>query len=308
MKSLELFAGGGGLALGVEQGGFRHVALVERDHDSCETLRANSKGACVRRNWPVYELDVERFQFSRWIDQIDLLAAGPPCQPLSIAGKHAGDVDKRNLFPEVFRAVRSLHPQAVLTENVNGLNREAFKPYLDYTTLQLRYPTIISRPHENWSDHKERLAISHAHAELEYHVFGPQIARLTELWSSTEAAAHFLRRAAFDTRCFMGVARADSFRRGASTYQAGQRLLIRSGMRYPRPEAPTLAQRKVVRLKALPKPTTLAWRTVRDALENLPEAVDNLEHPTIANHLKVFQARECIMDTAAVPMIRPPRH
>ena len=130
LTSVELFTGAGGLALGIHRAGFHHLAVVERDRDSCDTLRLNRARGLIA--WPIEERDVAAFDFSGYPQGIDLLAGGAPCQPFSLGGKHAGDADSRNIFPQVFRAVRELHPQAFLLENVKGLTREGFRPYFDY--------------------------------------------------------------------------------------------------------------------------------------------------------------------------------
>src|SRR5579883_1417471 len=130
MRSIELFTGAGGLALGTHRAGFHHLAVIEIDHDSCDTLQLNR----VRRkrtgiDWLIHEADVATFDYSQYSGPIDLLAGGPPCQPFSLGGKHAGEMDHRNMFPAVFRAVRELHPRAFLFENVKGLVRSSFRPY-----------------------------------------------------------------------------------------------------------------------------------------------------------------------------------
>ena len=126
MKSIELFAGAGGLALGVSAAGFKHEAVVELDHNSCDTIRENKRlGVKPVNSWPLFEADVTEFDF-RSYDGIDLVAGGPPCQPFSIGGKAKGHVDRRNLFPQVVRAVRETQPQAILFENVKGLLRPKF--------------------------------------------------------------------------------------------------------------------------------------------------------------------------------------
>ena len=130
MKSVELFSGAGGLALGISQAGFRHEAVLELDHDACNTIRANQARSLEHvRDWKLEETDVKVFDFSRLGDNIDLLAAGVPCQPWSIGGKHRGFEDDRNLFPDTIRAVVSLRPKAILIENVKGLTRQSFANY-----------------------------------------------------------------------------------------------------------------------------------------------------------------------------------
>ena len=106
MRSVELFAGAGGLALGISQAGFRHEAVVELDHDACGSIRANQALRLEHvRDWRLNEADVRTFDFSGIKPDIDLLAAGVPCQPWSIGGKHRGYEDDRNLFPDTIRAV-----------------------------------------------------------------------------------------------------------------------------------------------------------------------------------------------------------
>ena len=97
-------------------------------------------------------LDTTRFR-----PDIALLAAGAPCQPFSLAGNHLGDEDDRNLFAEVFRAQRALLPRAVLLENVWGLARPSFRPYLEYLLFQLALPFSSAHAHESWSTHSQRL-------------------------------------------------------------------------------------------------------------------------------------------------------
>ena len=141
MRSVELFAGAGGLALGVHAAGFHHDAVVEWDHDACNTIRENQRlGSKFVQGWSVHEGDVAKFDYSTIDDGLDLLAGGPPCQPFSLAGKHRGHQDERNMFPQVVRAVRELQPKAIIVENVKGLARPTFADYLNYILLQLKFP------------------------------------------------------------------------------------------------------------------------------------------------------------------------
>ncbi len=171
MRSMELFAGAGGLALGIAKAGFRHDAVVERDQNACGTIRENKRRGVV--DWPLFETDVRSFDYSTYPKGIDLLAGGPPCQPFSIGGKHRGYGDNRNMFPETIRAVRELRPRAVLFENVKGLLRQSFAKYFEYIILQITYPDLEHKHNEDWTSHLSRLEKHHTSGKrggLQYRV------------------------------------------------------------------------------------------------------------------------------------------
>ena len=103
--SIELFAGGGGLALGMEKAGFKHVLLNEFDKDACSTLRFN------RPEWNVVQDDVHNISFTEYAGKVDLLTGGFPCQAFSYAGNKGGFADTRGtLFFELARAVKEIQP------------------------------------------------------------------------------------------------------------------------------------------------------------------------------------------------------
>ena len=132
MRSVELFAGCGGLALGVACAGFAHDFIVECDADSVETLNENRKRRVKHvRDWEIEQSDTRELDF-RPLEGIELLSGGPPCQPFSIGGNHLGPRDPRNMWPEAIRAIREIRPKAFLLENVRGLFRPDFSHYLDY--------------------------------------------------------------------------------------------------------------------------------------------------------------------------------
>ena len=122
LNVVEICAGAGGQSLGLEQAGFRHCGAIDVDVDACLTLRRN------RPNWPVAEEDISDTDGSQF-KGIDLLAAGLPCPPFSIAGKQLGSQDERNLFPQALRLVRQSLPTAVLIENVRGLAGARFAAF-----------------------------------------------------------------------------------------------------------------------------------------------------------------------------------
>ncbi len=120
--TLELCAGGGGQALGLEMAGFHHEAAVEYEPQFCTTLRAN------RPQWNVIQQDVRNLR-PRDFTGLDLLAAGVPCPPFSVAGKQLGSDDERDMFPAALALVEGARPRGVLFENVQGLASQKFTDY-----------------------------------------------------------------------------------------------------------------------------------------------------------------------------------
>lgn len=174
MRSVELFGGAGGLALGVSLAGFTHDAFVEYDRYACDTVRENQQaGVEPITHWPLYEADVTKFDYTFIPEGLDIITGGPPCQPFSLGGKHRGHHDERNMFPEAVRAVRELKPRAFIFENVRGLLRRSFATYFEYIILQLSYPTIVRKNDEEWREHLSRLERHHTrgkHNDLHYKV------------------------------------------------------------------------------------------------------------------------------------------
>ena len=173
MRSVELFAGAGGMALGMSNAGFHHAAVVEWNHDACETFRENQR-RCARfvEEWPLYEADIRSFDYSNIKGDVMVVSGGPPCQPFSLGGKHRGYQDKRDMFPEAVRAVHELRPEAFIFENVKGLKRATFADYFGYVYLQLSHPGLTRRKSEMWREHRARLERHHTsrQARSEYNV------------------------------------------------------------------------------------------------------------------------------------------
>jgi DNA (cytosine-5)-methyltransferase 1 len=128
--ALELCAGGGGQALGLEMAGFKHAAAVEYEAQFCETLRSN------RPNWNVLHNDIRDLTPSDYTG-LDLLAGGVPCPPFSIAGKQLGSDDERDMFPTAMALIKGAKPRAVLLENVPGLASSKFSDYRRNLECQL---------------------------------------------------------------------------------------------------------------------------------------------------------------------------
>lgn len=131
MTTIEICAGAGGQALGLERAGFDHLAMIEIDRDACRTLRRN------RPHWNVIEGDVREFSALPYVG-VDLFAGGVPCPPFSMAGKQLGVADERDLFPEALRLVDECKPRAVMLENVKGLLDPKFRTYREYISARLQ--------------------------------------------------------------------------------------------------------------------------------------------------------------------------
>jgi len=131
LNLIELCAGGGGQALGLEMAGFHHAAAVEYEPQFCTTLRNN------RPRWNVIQQDIRNLRPSEFTG-LDLLAAGVPCPPFSIAGKQLGSDDERDMFPAVMSIIKGALPRGILFENVQGLATAKFSDYRNQLMKQLR--------------------------------------------------------------------------------------------------------------------------------------------------------------------------
>ena len=174
MKSIELFAGAGGLGIGLHGAGFRPVDVIEWNTYCCDTIRENKlRGIDAVRDWNVTHGDVRQVDFKKHEGKVRLVSGGPPCQPFSLGGKHAAYDDARDMFPEAIRAVRDARPDAFIFENVKGLTRAAFRNYFEYIRLQLEHPDVTAKKGEDWSNHLARLERHHTsgnRAGLNYRV------------------------------------------------------------------------------------------------------------------------------------------
>ena len=158
MNSVELFAGAGGLSLGLEKAGWESQLLLERNRHACNTLQYNKdKKHPLAKNWKIIEGDVRDFDYDQIKSEIDLVAGGPPCQPFSLGGKHNAYSDDRDMFPEAIRAVKELGPKYFVFENVKGLLRSSFSAYFNYIILRLKFPFEGKRESEDWQSHFKRI-------------------------------------------------------------------------------------------------------------------------------------------------------
>ncbi len=300
LTSIELFTGAGGLALGLERAGFHHLALIEIDKHSVETLRTNSRnGALGVQEADIHHMDVRDFAFSPFRDKVNLLAGGVPCQPFSLGGKHGGHRDPRNLFPEMFRAIRELRPDAIVVENVRGLLRPSFQPYFQYILLQLSLPTMLRKGGESWMRHRQRLLevwhLRHLNGatppDLAYNV-RYRLLECAHLGVPQRRERVFI----IGFRADLGLIPRWPDEVWPSVVHTEEALLYSQwidgsyweehGIPRPLRIPPHLAP-SIRALVGRSKPVTPRWRTVRDALKGLPEPVDGVAHSTIPNHIGI---------------------
>ncbi|MFZ2267558.1 MAG: DNA cytosine methyltransferase [Azonexus sp.] len=277
MKCVELFAGAGGLAMGIHLAGFEPQAVVEWDKWACDTIRENgARGYPLVAGWNVQEGDVRAFDWESVGDGIDLLAGGPPCQPFSMGGKHKAHDDNRDMFPATVDIVRRLRPRAFIVENVKGLTRATFANYYQYILLQLTFPEVSRRKDEDWLGHFRRLQSERASGRavgngLTYNVV-PTLVNAADYGVPQKRERVFI----IGFRSDLGVEW--SFPKQTHSLDA---LLFdqwvsgeywdRHGIaKASRPQMPERVAARVRRLKEQP-PELLAWRTVRDALIGLPD-------------------------------------
>lgn len=150
MKSVEIFSGAGGLAKGLDLAGFSHAAFVEWNKDACASLRQNFAPE------KIYCGDIQAYDFSK-LNEVDVVAGGPPCQPFSLGGKHQADMDQRDMFPYAIKSIEVLKPKLFIFENVKGLLRESFADYFSYILRRLENPCRPASPNVDWRTHLHEL-------------------------------------------------------------------------------------------------------------------------------------------------------
>jgi DNA (cytosine-5)-methyltransferase 1 len=291
LQSVELFTGAGGLGLATHLSGYHHKGLFEWNVDACDTLRANAQEAAVKglSRWrgKINQGDVRDVSFEQF-QGVDLVAGGPPCQPFSLGGLALGMEDQRDMIPQFIRAVREAQPRAFIMENVRGLARKSFATYLHYTVLQLSYPAIDRKKAEDWEHHLARLQQHHTSSPrkrgLAYNVvldvlnaadYGvPQCReRLFIVGFRSDVDAHWN----FPTATH-------SQARLIHDQWASGNYWERVGIRKPSVIQKSVASRLNV-LNRLPTPTALPWKTVREAIADLPQPFESLDHHrNIYNH------------------------
>lgn len=272
LTSVELFSGCGGLALGTARAGFHHEKMVEWNKEACVTLGHNkTRGVEHVAGWDFVNGDVRQIDWSGIKAAVDLVAGGPPCQPFSVGGLAKGYDDARDMWPETIRAVRELAPRAFMFENVKGLSRPAFEPYLKWIMAHLAQPGSPRGAKEAHAAHWARLkkkphldqydvlfikvnAADYGAPQKRHRVIIAGARKDLGLALSAPGATHSRERLAWD-KWVSG----DYWRRHGMARPAEAQM----------DEADkALAQRLS---KGMAAPCTLPWVTVRDALAGLGE-------------------------------------
>lgn len=305
-QSVELFAGGGGMALGMREAGFEHTSLVEWWKPAARVLRHNAeRQPTLWKPDSVIEKDVNRA-----VDElgergtVQLVAGGPPCQPFSLAGAHAGDTDERNQFPSALRVVRKLRPELVVFENVPGLLRPTFEPYLDYVKDQLRRPDIKPLDSDElWDHHHERIRGSKE--EPSYRVYQEEV-------DAADLGVPQSRKRVFIIAIRADVAGAGTWDKIPTTHSRDRLLHDQyvTGTYWqehglPIPTIPSRLVRHVARLGLTGVDEKCErWRTLRDALRDVPEPMTTNDDTEWPNHKVIPGARTYAKHTGS-PMDMP---
>lgn len=279
MKSVELFAGAGGLAMGASLAGFESLAVVEWDRWACDTIRENQKrGYPLVQGWPLWEGDVRDFDWSSIPEGIDLLAGGPPCQPFSMGGKHKAYGDERDMFPSTVEIVRKLKPKSFIVENVKGLTRSSFANYYQYILLQLEFPEVTRRNRETWDNHLRRLQEEKTSGAL--HGRGLAYNVVPTLVNAADYGVPQRRERVFIVGFRSDLGIEWSFPQPTHTLDALLYSQWVSGEYWDRhkvskskqPDMPVSLKPRIYNLGSSLLPLDgNAWRTVRDALKDIPD-------------------------------------
>lgn len=258
----------------MSQAGFKPIQIVEWDKWCCDTIRENrARDIKLVRDWPMpFEGDVRDFDFRPLEGRISLVSGGPPCQPFSLGGKHRGNSDDRDMWPQAVRAIRDVRPKAFIFENVKGLTRATFAGYFNYILLQLQYPSLQLRKGEDWSDHSARLQ--------RHHLSRPSDKEEYRVVFDVLNAADFGVPQRRQRIVFVGF-RADlgirwSFPKVTHSLDALLWEQCRSGEYWERHHIARIKRNVDARLHAramslAAKPDALPWRTTRDAIHDLPD-------------------------------------
>jgi DNA (cytosine-5)-methyltransferase 1 len=293
-RSVELFAGAGGMALGMLRAGFEHDQLVELHGAPCEILRTNAeRDPTLWKSENIRQMDVRE-----WLKEpataklrgIDLVAGGPPCQPFSIGGMWAGHADGRNMLPVAVDAIRELRPKTFVFENVPGLLHANFLPYYLYIVDYLARPSIEPQAEEEWTAHHDR--IKRARRQVEYHV-------RREIIDTADLGIPQTRKRVFIVGIRADLGEPDTWKELQPTHSRAALLhaqwvsgvyWVEHGLRPPAMPEKFKSQVSQIR-RSGEVPCEKRWRTTRDCIADLPYPIDGQAAPGVSNHEGIPGAR-----------------
>jgi DNA (cytosine-5)-methyltransferase 1 len=274
MKSLELFSGAGGLAKGLELAGLKHSALIEFNKHAYASLCENFDAE------KVFLGDVRDFNLEM-LDNIDVVAGGPPCQPFSLGGKHQADQDNRDMFPYAIRAIETLKPKAFIFENVKGLLRQTFADYFKYVVLRLTYPSFPAAANSDWRQHLSELrSLSRlSYAGIKYNVQFKLINAANYGVPQTRERVVIVGVRSDLKRAWLFPSETHSVDRLLwDMHITGEYWEQHKICKSERPLIDKSVEDKIFRLTekyGMFEPALMPWQTVRDALSNLPNPKSN---------------------------------
>lgn len=290
LSSVELFVGAGGLALGTAAAGFTHEKLVEWDDNAARTIRRNkADGFGPASHWDLFHGDVRDFDFRPFKDRIDVVTGGPPCQPFSLGGKHQANEDSRDMFPEAIRAVRDIRPKAFIFENVKGLLRSSFSNYFNYIIQRLRYPTFRRVGEQDWLEHLAELDRIHTSGKfggLKYNV-------VFQLLNAADYGVPQRRERVIIVGIRSDLGAEFSYPDPTheedaliySKWVSGEYWERHGISKSRRPQASIAELRRAEKLHGvMPSMMRQPWRTVRDAIADLPRIAIGQTSSKINNH------------------------
>lgn len=226
------------------------------------------------------EADVRGIDYAAYGPTVDLIAGGVPCQPFSLGGKHKGHEDDRDMFPEFARAVAALQPKAFVVENVKGLLRRNFADYFEYVTLRLSHPLVTVRKGDTWREHRaelERVHTSGRKTGLDYNV-------VFQLLNAADFGVPQKRERVFIVgfRSDLGVEW--SFPAAAHSREALARDQQPGGTYWDRHKVSKRLRPAGDAQTGLFDGVTEPWRTVRDAIADLPRLRPGETSPADPDH------------------------
>lgn len=294
-SSLELFAGAGGLAVGIHQAGFEHLGLIEWDKYAVSTLQRNCIEILGVDPSRVIHADARAVDYRSFEGKVDLLSGGPPCQPFSTAGANAGHADPRNMFPIFLDAVKATHPRAILMENVKGLMRSKFEGYYEYIQLRLQYPFANLDPMATWEQQLPELRRLEPHDFPDYERyildvrlvdtadFGVPQRRERVIFMAMRADLNLAPKPPTATHSKLALL-SDQWVTGAYWERHGIEPYDNVAKR-------DVALKDSLMASLISPEGREPWRTVRDGISDLPPAVLRGEEPTLLNHVQHPGAR-----------------